>query len=67
MVKGDRGKAPSGMGGLPGESGTEVVENGVEPPYSIFDAVLTASGAGRHFLVQYDNEACNIALVYATL
>jgi len=36
VVKGDRGKAPSGMGGLPGESGTEVVENGVEPPYSIF-------------------------------
>ena len=60
MVKGDRGKAPSGMGGLPGESGTEVVENGVEPSYSIFDG-------SPHLLVQYDNEACNIALVYATL
>jgi hypothetical protein len=35
VVKGGAGKAPSGVGRLPRESGTEVVENGVEPPYSI--------------------------------
>jgi hypothetical protein len=43
LVKGDGGKAPFGVGGLPSKSGTETVENGVEPPYSIFDAVSTAS------------------------
>jgi hypothetical protein len=31
VVKGGGGKAPSGVGGLPSESGTEAVENGVEP------------------------------------
>jgi hypothetical protein len=36
VVKGGGGEGPSGVGGFPGKSGTEAVENGVEPPYSIF-------------------------------
>ena len=46
MVKGGAGKVPSGVGRLSGESGTEVVENGVEPPYSKKEALFGAISAG---------------------
>ena len=44
------------MGGLPGEPGTELIENAVEPPYYITSPVTLAVRLAACYYALFDND-----------